>query len=171
MGTKGRRLAAVAVAGGLLGAAGLLLAKGEPLPPGPPALRDASVPSMPRDTGTGERLLLVVGGSFRSLEEAEAESARLHFGEIQGFYVVPVDQFLGLRAEVGRGARYVLASAFRTLEGAEQFAAVAEEAGADPSIVGRVVSRGGVFAGLGQEPAPDGTGPLTHPVPASRPLP
>jgi hypothetical protein len=36
-------------------------------------------------------------------------------------------------------------------------------------LASRVRSLGGLYAGLGQESAPDGSGPLLHPVPESLP--
>ena len=148
--------------------AGALWAGGETLPPGPQAVWDPSVPTMPRDLGIGERLILVLGGVYPTTGEAEVANAAFDFGEIQGFYVAPVAQFGGLRAQLGSSGPYALVSAFRTLDGARGFAEVAEQAGADPRITSRVVSLGGVFAGLGQEAAPNGSGPLSHSVPASR---
>jgi hypothetical protein len=137
---------------------------------GPPAARDPSVPRMPVDVGLGERLLLVVGGVYSAPADAEAANSLLDFGEMQGFYVVPVEQFEGLRIQLPKDAEgsWALVSAFRTLAAANQFQAVARMAGAaDAFVTSRVTSLGGVDAGLGQEAAPNGRGPLRHPIPAS----
>jgi hypothetical protein len=131
-------------------------------PAGPPALYDASVPGAPLDTGVGERLLLVVGGSYATQEEADAANARFTIGDLQGFYVIPATAYLGLSEAVGAAGSYVLASAFRTREGADEFAALAGSAGVPARIVGPVTSLGGPFAGLGQESDPSGQGPLLH---------
>jgi len=58
----------------------------------PPAVLDTTVPRMPLDLGIGERLVLVVGGVYASESEAAQANAALHFGELQGYYVVPVSQ-------------------------------------------------------------------------------
>ncbi|MDP9343706.1 MAG: hypothetical protein M3Q23_16760 [Actinomycetota bacterium] len=128
----------------------------------PPAFYDPSVPRIPEDSGTGEQLLLVVGGGFATQQEAESADAQLSFGDIQGYYVVPASAYLGLSASLPSGASYVLASAFRTRAGAEEFAALAGSAGAPARIVGPVTSLGGPYAGLGQEADPSGQGPLLH---------
>ena len=93
----------------------------------------------------------------------------LRFGELQGYYVVPVSQFRGLGGALPTSGAWVLATAFRTKAGADGFVDLARAAGAPAFVTPRVVSLGGSFAGLGQEAAPDGLGPLTHPVPASEP--
>jgi len=72
-------VAALAVAG--RGAAGS--------PAGPPAMYDPSVPQIPADPGTGERLLLVVGGAYPTEQQAEDANAHMSFGDIQGYYVAP----------------------------------------------------------------------------------
>ena len=131
---------------------------------GPPAVGDPDVPAQPKDLGTGETLIVVVGGVYSSREAAEAANRDLLFGDVQGYYVVPVDQFRGLRGALGADGDWVLASAFRTSLGAEDFAAFARAVGAPARIVAGVVSEGGLYAGLGQEEDPDGSGPLTHPL-------
>jgi hypothetical protein len=147
-------VAALAVAG--RGAAGS--------PAGPPAVYDPSVPQIPADPGTGERLLLVVGGAYPTEQQAEAANAQMSFGDIQGYYVAPGSAYLGLPATLGGDGSFVLASAFRTRAGAEEFAELAASAGVPARIVGPVTSLGGPYAGLGQEEDPSGEGPLLHPL-------
>ena len=74
----------------------------------------------------------------------------------------PSTAYLGLPAALGSDGSYVLASAFRTRAGAEEFAALAASAGVPARIVGPVISLGGPYAGLGQEADPSGQGPLLH---------
>ncbi|HEY3214370.1 MAG TPA: hypothetical protein VGL16_14325 [Actinomycetota bacterium] len=127
-------------------------------------------PVVPADTGAGELLLAVVGGIFSSRPEAEAANAALAFGDLQGYYVVPVAQFQGFRQEVGEPGEFALVSAFRTSEGARAFAELAAMLGIEATILPeRVRSLGGLYAGLGQEASPDGTGPLLGPVAESLP--
>ncbi len=127
-------------------------------------------PMVPADTGAGELLLAVVGGVFSSRQEAEAANAALAFGDLQGYYVVPVAQFQGFRQEVGEPGEFALVSAFRTEEGAQAFAELAAMLGIEATILPeRVRSLGGLYAGLGQEASPDGTGPLLGPVAESLP--
>ena len=127
-------------------------------------------PMVPADTGAGELLLAVVGGVFSSRPEAEAANAALAFGDLQGYYVVPVAQFQGFRQEVGEPGEFALVSAFRTNEGAQAFAELAAMLGIEATILPeRVRSLGGLYAGLGQEASPDGTGPLLGPVAESLP--
>lgn len=60
--------------------------------------------------------------------------------------------------------RFMLLSAFRTLDGAEQFAELARDRGAEVVAI-RVVKTGGQYVGLGQEANPDGrSGPLLAPL-------
>ena len=40
-------------------------------------------------------LVVVVGGVFATRAEAEAANAAMTFGDVQGYYVVPVAQFQG----------------------------------------------------------------------------
>lgn len=132
---------------------------------GPPALLDPSVPRVPEDLGVGERVFLVVAGIHPSREAAEAAAGRFDFGDVQGFYAVPADQFDGLPGRhAARPGAWALVSAFRTRAGAEEFAAMAARAGATPAIEGPFLSLGGAYAGLGQEKRPDGRGPLTGPL-------
>jgi hypothetical protein len=139
--------------------------KPDPQPFGPPI-----GPAMAPDTGAGEQLILVVGGVYATRADAEAANADMVFGDVQGYYVVPVAQFQGFKEEVGSAGDFALVSAFRTQEGADAFRELASTFGY-PAIEypDRVVSLGGVYAGLGQEASPDGSGPLLGPVPASLP--
>jgi hypothetical protein len=128
-------------------------------------------PVMQRDRGAGEVLLAVVGGVYASREEAEAANAAMDFGDVQGYYVVPADQFGGLAAQVGASSGgYALVSVFRTDAGARSFLDYAKARQQPAWLVSqRVQSFGGAYAGLGQERNLLGTGPLTDPVPASLP--
>jgi hypothetical protein len=127
-------------------------------------------PMVRADSGAGELLLLVVGGVFSSRAEAEAANETLAFGDLQGYYVVPVAQFQGFRQQVGEPGDFALVSAFRTEEGAQDFVELAATLGNTATILPeRVRSLGGLYAGLGQEASPDGTGPLLGPVAESLP--
>jgi len=134
--------------------------KPERQPYGPPI-----GPAMAPDTGAGEELILVVGGVYATRVDAEAANASIVFGDLQGYYVVPVAQFQGFREQIGDAGDFALVSAFRTQDGADAFVELAETFGA-PAVVypRRVTSLGGLYAGLGQEAAPDGSGPLLGPV-------
>jgi hypothetical protein len=148
-----------------VGSATTARTKPEPQPYGPPI-----GPSMAPDTGAGERLILVIGGIYPTRAEAEAANASIAFGDLQGYYVVPVGQFQGFRAGVGSAGDFALVSAFRTQEGADDFVALARSFGATAFVFPeRVVSLGGAYAGLGQEAAPDGSGPLIGPLEESLP--
>lgn len=128
------------------------------------------LPNAPRDTGAGELLLVVVGGTYPTRAAAEAANAELVFGDLQGYYVVPVAQFQGFREQIAEPDDFALASAFRTEEGAQEFLELAATFDLPATLLPeRVRSLGGVFAGLGQETAPDGQGPLQGPVPESLP--
>ena len=127
-------------------------------------------PALPQDTGAGELLLAVVGGVYDTRAEAEQANAATPFGDLQGFYVVPVGQFQGFRQEAGEPGDFALVSVVRTQEGAEAFVDLAAGFGYTASILPeRVRSLGGLFAGLGQEENPDGSGPLVAPVAESLP--
>jgi hypothetical protein len=127
-------------------------------------------PALAPDSGAGELLIAVVGGVFPSREEAEQANETLVFGDLQGYYVVPVAQFQGFRQEVGEPGDFALVSAFRTEEGALAFAELAASFGNAATILPeRVRSLGGLYTGLGQEANPDGTGPLLGPVEESLP--
>jgi hypothetical protein len=137
----------------------------EPMPFGPPI-----GPTVRPDTGAGELLLVVVGGVYPSRADAEVANAAMAFGDLQGYYVVPVAQFQGFDQQAGQPGEFALVSAFRTEEGAAEFAALAESFGHPATILPeRVRSLGGVYAGLGQESNPDGSGPLTGPIADSLP--
>ena len=125
-------------------------------------------PRLPKDTGPGESLIAVVGGVYETREEAEAANDAMVFGDVQGFYVVPVDQFDGFSEQADKIGNFALVSVFRTDEGAREFADAATAFGYPAQIfTERIKSYGGEYAGLGQEKNPDGTGPLTGPIPAS----
>jgi hypothetical protein len=127
-------------------------------------------PALAPDNGAGELLIAVVGGVFPTRTEAEAANETLVFGDLQGYYVVPVAQFQGFREQVGEPGDFALVSAFRTEDGAQAFAEVAASFGNAATILPeRVRSLGGLYAGLGQEENPDGTGPLLGPVAESLP--
>lgn len=108
--------------------------------------------------GTGENLIFVVGGEYPTLLEAQMATERFSFGEVEGFYIL---QSALLEGELP--GRYLLASAFRTDLGATEFEELAAAAGATTR---RITARytGTEFVGLGQEPHPDGSGPLTAPL-------
>jgi len=127
-------------------------------------------PRVPLDTGAGELLIVVTGGVYPTRAEAEVANEQLVFGDLQGYYVVPVAQFQGFRQQVGAPGDFALVSAFRTQEGAAEFAEFAATFGYPAEILpARVRSLGGLFTGLGQESSPDGSGPLLGPVPESLP--
>ncbi|HEV3475295.1 MAG TPA: hypothetical protein VG602_08020, partial [Actinomycetota bacterium] len=84
---------------------------------GPPAASDPSVPSQTPDLGVGERLLLVIGGTYPTREEAVRANEGMPFGDIQGYYVAQTDQFEGLRQLLEKPDDYVLVTAFRTQAG------------------------------------------------------
>jgi hypothetical protein len=135
----------------------------------PPPPTDPPVgPTVPKDTGAGEQLVAVVAGAYSSKGEAVAANDQITFGDLQGYYVAPIEQFGGLGAQVGMERGYVLVSVFRSEEGAQEFLRMAADFGQPATLLAeRVTSYGGEYAGLGQEPDPSGTGPLTRPIPAS----
>ncbi len=117
------------------------------------------------DLGAGENVLLVLGGAFATREAAEKANATIGFGDVQGYYVAATDQFRGLREHLAsRGSRFVLVSAFRTEQGAADFIEVARANDAPAVLIPRLLNRGDVYVGLGQEPHPDGSGPLIGPL-------
>jgi hypothetical protein len=129
-------------------------------PPGPPI-----GPEMPKDTGAGEYLVAVVGGVYATEAEAEAANAQIALGDLQGYYVVSVEQFDGLAGQVGAKDGFALVSMFRSEKGAEEFASLVRTFGFPATIVTqRVKSYGGEYAGLGQEASPDGSGPILGPI-------
>jgi hypothetical protein len=163
----------LAIALGLLGAVGISIGVLASVGRTDPAPRDVGPPIGPRmapDSGGGELLIVVVGGIYPTREEAEAANDTMPFGDMSGYYVVPVAQFQGFEQGTGSPGDFALVSAFRTEQGALDFAALAQSFAYPATILpGRVRSLGGLYAGLGQEASPDGTGPLTHPVPESLP--
>ena len=165
-----RTIAIVAgLAAGILASLGVVAVAArtapEPKPFGPPI-----GPSIPSDTGAGEMLVVVVGGVYPSLEEAETANAAMPFGDLQGYYVVPVGQFQGFRLQAGEPGDFALVSVFRTDEGAREFVELAESFGNPATILPeRVRSLGGLYAGLGQEADAEGSGPLLGPTADSLP--
>jgi hypothetical protein len=165
-----RTIAIVAgLAAGILASIGIMAVTArtapESAPFGPPV-----GPTISSDTGAGELLLVVVGGVYSSRKEAEVANASMPFGDLQGYYVVPVAQFQGFRQETGQPGEFALVSAFRTEEGARAFVELAASFGLPATLLPeRVRSLGGLYAGLGQEPDADGTGPLLGPVADSLP--
>lgn len=165
-----RRMAATVAALGAAVVATLALVSAAASAPergvGPPALRDPSAPRLAEDRGAGERLLLVVGGAFGTRAEAEGANEAIRIGDLQGFYVAPTDQFVGLERVLGDAdAEFVLVSAFRTGRGAKEFLDLVRSAGGAGYITPRLRNLGFEYVGLGQEANPDGTGPLTEPIP------
>jgi hypothetical protein len=157
------------VAAGVVASAGVWGAAAstapDPQPFGPPI-----GPAVRSDTGAGELLIAVVGGVFPTRQEAEAAEATLAFGDLHGYYVVPVAQFQGFSQQVGEPGDFALVSVFRTEEGARALAELAATFGNEATILPeRVRSLGGLYAGLGQEADPDGSGPLLGPVEESLP--
>ncbi|MGH2590565.1 MAG: hypothetical protein ACRDGW_07200 [Actinomycetota bacterium] len=138
--------------------------------PVPQAVEPPVGPVIPADTGAGELLLVVLGGVYPTRAEAHDASAQMAFGDVQGYYVVPVAQFQGFREQIGEAREFALVSAFRTQAGADAFVELARNYGHPATILPeRVRSLGGIYAGLGQEEDPDGSGPLLEPVPESLP--
>jgi len=154
---------------GVMIAIGLMAATARTAPAPRPVGRPLG-PALLKDTGAGELLLAVVGGIYQTREEAEQASAAKPFGDLQGFYVAPVGQFQGFRQGIGEPGDFALLSVFRTEEGAEDFVELAAGFGYAATILPeRVRSLGGLYAGLGQEENPDGSGPLEAPVAESLP--
>lgn len=163
-----KRLLAAAVwaAAVLAGIVGIVtVGRTEPAPDAP-----GIGPTMSEDSGAGELLVVVLGGVFRTRAEAKAAADQMSFGDVQGYYVVPVAQFQGFEEQLPATGDHALVSAFRTEAGAEEFAGFADAMGFPAQILERRVrSLGGLYAGLGQESAPDGSGPLTGPIAESLP--
>ncbi|MGZ5352668.1 MAG: hypothetical protein ACXWYN_06420 [Actinomycetota bacterium] len=156
---------ALGVLGSIVGVATSASTAPEPRPYGPPI-----GPRMAKDVGPGELLLVVLGGVYATQEEAVAANEQLLFGDLAGYYMVPVDEYGGFREQVGDAGDYALVSVFRTDQGAAEFAQLAQSVGYPATILPeRVQSFGGEYAGLGQEPNPAGTGPLLGPVAESLP--
>ena len=162
-----RNIAGAALVVGIALVIGAFALVGDAAPgPQPPSVG----PTVPQDTGAGELLVVVLGGVYPSRAEAEAANTAIDFADVQGYYVVPVAQFQGLQEEVGAPGDFALVSAFRTEQGAQEFAAFAQSLGNPATILpNRVRSLGGMYAGMGQEAAPDGSGPLLRPIPESLP--
>lgn len=159
---------AMAYTVGFLAVIGVLALIGRAAGSGPPLAPTG--PQVKPDNGAGELLVVVVGGVYPSLEEAVTANAGVLLGDLQGYYVVPVAQFQGFREQFGAPGDFALASAFRTDEGAQEFAEFVSSYGYPAMILAnRVRSLGGLYAGLGQESNPDGTGPLLQAVPESLP--
>jgi hypothetical protein len=166
---KRRRAIVAGLVIGLMASAGVLAAAARTAPNPQPYGRPIG-PAMASDTGAGELLIAVVGGVFPSRQEAEAANEAMSFGDLQGYYVVPVAQFQGFKQDVGEPGDFALVSVFRTEEGANAFAELAATFGNEATILPeRVRSLGGLYAGLGQEASPDGSGPLLGPVTESLP--
>ena len=135
-----------------------------------PEAQPAFGPVMAPDSGAGEMLIVVLGGVYETLAEAESANEAIAIGDVQGYYVVPIAQFQGFREAIGAPGEFALVSAFRTEEGAEEFATAVRAFGFPAAILPtRVRSLGGLYAGLGQEADPDGSGPLLEPVAGSLP--
>ena len=118
------------------------------------------------DLGVGERLILVIGGAFDTRADALRQSRRISFGDVQGYYVASIDQFVGLRRVLGASAAdHVLVTAFRTEEGAVDFLGLARAMDAPALVTPRLENLGFEYVGLGQEAHPDGSGPLIGPLP------
>ena len=159
--------AAMGLTTAILAALAFLAPAGRTQPYDPPVR-----PEMAPDTGAGEMLLVVLGAVYPTRAEAEAANAQMAFADVAGYYVVPVAQFQGFKEQIGSPGDFALVSVFRTDEGAQEFAAFAQLLGYPATILSnRVRSLGGLYAGLGQEANPDGSGPLTDPVPGSLPDP
>ena len=156
---------ALGVIGSLVGFAAVARTAPQAAPHGSPI-----GPYLAKDSGAGESLLAVVGGVYPSKGEAVAANEQMTFGDLQGYYVVPVDQFVGLGKQLGVEDGYALISVFRTEEGARAFVDMAAAYGRPATLYSeRVQSYGGEYAGLGQEADPAGTGPLVGPIPESLP--
>ncbi len=84
---------------------------------------------------------------------------------------VPLTELVSLAGDVSAKISRLTAesalvfSAFRTKRGAEEFIELARAAGLDDLITLQARKVGGGDVGLGQEPHPDGSGPLTGPLP------
>lgn len=109
--------------------------------------------------GTGEKLAIVVAGEYTTEVAASAANESIVLDDMQGFYVAPSGWFEGKLP-----GKYLLVSAFRTTAGANDFLDLVENAGYAAAIqVMRYLGTSEI--GLGQEPAPDGSGPLLTDLP------
>jgi hypothetical protein len=120
--------------------------------------------SRPTSPGSAERIIAIIGGDFASRAEAVAVGGALPFGDIQGFSVARSDGFDGEPP-----GRWLLVSGFRTVRGAAEFEELLRVLRID--VVRRIVTtyRGSDPIGLGQEPHPNGDGPLLSPLPPEHP--
>lgn len=143
------------------------------------SLPDASATPIPTTggEGVGETLIVVVGDAYATEADAVAAADEPIFGDVQGFYVDVSDNYRLLdvcRADNagpqllddGRlvPGRWLLLTAFRTPAGAAEFVAqlaATRHADAEVFVVQKL---GGPSVGLGQEPHPDGSGPLVGPL-------
>jgi len=76
-------------------------------------------PVMSTDTGASELLLVVLGDIYPTRADAEAANDQMPFGDLAGYYVVPVAQFQGFKEQVGTPGDFALVSVFRTELGAQ----------------------------------------------------
>lgn len=163
-------VAAVGLFLGTLAALGIFAVAGRTAPQPSQHIGPPIGPQMAPDTGAGEMLVVVLGGVYATRAEADAANAVMAFGDLAGYYVAPVAQFQGFREQLGSPGDFALVSVFRTDSGAQEFASLAASFGYPATILpNRVRSLGGVYAGLGQEANPDGSGPLLGPIPVSLP--
>ena len=84
---------------------------------------------------------------------------QLRFVRKASFGTLPMSQ----RVRFKRGALLLL-TAFRTKHGAEEFLDLGRTLGLNSLVTVSARKRGGGYVGLGQEPHPDGTGPLLGPL-------
>jgi len=131
---------------------------------GPEALSDPSA-RQPMDRGVGERILLVVGGVYPTEAAAAQAAAEMSLGDLQGYYVLPVSQFEGLREQLSDPGDWVVTTGFRTERGAYEFLELASANGVSGFVTERVRNLGPRFFGLGQESNPEGSGPQVGAIP------
>lgn len=133
--------------------------------------------SKPDGEGVGETVIIVVGDAFASHSEAAAAADEPLFGDVQGFYVDVSDNYRLL--DICRGSeprpplladsallsgQWLLLTAFRTTAGAAEFVEQLQATQFAEAEVYLVEKLGGPDVGLGQEPHPDGGGPLLSPL-------
>lgn len=75
-----------------------------------------------------------------------------------------IEQTIGTAASLERGLSLIV-TGFRTKRGAEQFIELARALGVTDLVTIQARKIGGGDIGLGQEPHPDGSGPLLEPLP------
>jgi hypothetical protein len=131
---------------------------------GPEALNDPEA-RQPMDRGVGERVLLVVGGVYPTESAATQAAEEFSLGDLQGYYVLPVSQFDGLREQLSDPGSWVVATGFRTDRGASEFLELVSANGVPGFVTERVRNLGPRFFGLGQESNPEGTGPQVGAIP------